>query len=54
MSDSNVHVNLGCLPLVISLIVLWFLLFGVTVDGEHRGLSCSFDRGVELVSKPVK
>lgn len=28
--------------------MIWGLVFGVTIDGRHYGISCSTDRGVEL------
>jgi hypothetical protein len=44
----NISCNLGCIPLVITICVLWFLLFGLTWDGTHYDLNCSCSRGVEL------
>ena len=46
-SSSSVHIGCGCLPLVASILVLWFLLFGLTWHGKHYGISCSCSRGVE-------
>lgn len=42
------QVNVGCLPIVISFIILWGLLFGVTWNGKHHGISCTSDRGVVI------
>lgn len=38
--------GLGCLKFVLTMIVLWALLFGVTWKGRHHGVSCTCDRGV--------
>jgi hypothetical protein len=38
----------GCLGFIAFLIVLWALVFGVTIDGKHYGLSCSVAQGVEI------
>lgn len=39
---------LGCIGCVLTVIVLWALLFGVTYGGKHYGLSCSCAKGVEV------
>jgi hypothetical protein len=40
---------LGCLGIVVILIALWAVVFGVTVDGKHYGLtSCKTDGGVHI------
>lgn len=41
--NRNVDVNLGCLPLVVTMLVLWGLIFGVNVSGKHYGVSCGCD-----------
>lgn len=38
----------GCLRVIITIIVVWAVLFGVTWNGKHYGLSCSCERGVEF------
>ena len=38
----------GCLSLIIFVIIIWALLFGVTINGKHYGLSCSGDKGIEV------
>lgn len=38
----------GCLSFVVFALLAWALIFGVTVNGVHYGISCSFDRGVEV------
>lgn len=56
MSDRTSEASLnffGCLPLVISCLVLWALLFGVTIDGKHYGVSCSCENGVTVESGKV-
>lgn len=42
----EVSASIGCIPAVISLIVLWALLFGFTWNGQHHGVTCTCDRGV--------
>lgn len=42
--------GLGCIGTVLTVIVLWALLFGVTIGGRHYGISCSATRGVEFHS----
>ena len=51
MSDNDgctVRVGWGCLPLVLLVFLGWALLFGVTWNGKHHGISCSRARGVEI------
>lgn len=52
MSGDGVEANVssgGCLSLILGVIVIWALLFGVTLDGKHYGLSgCSCKRGVQV------
>lgn len=37
----------GCITLPVFCILLWAILFGVTVNGKHYGISgCSYDHGV--------
>ncbi len=38
----------GCLSLVVFCLLIWALLFGVTVNGTHYGITCSMARGVEV------
>ena len=38
----------GCIPFVIGIIVLWALVFGVTWNGVHHGISCDSNKGVEV------
>jgi hypothetical protein len=47
-SNSSVSVGCGCLPFVLSCLVLWFLIFGLTWNHKHYDLSCSCAQGVEL------
>lgn len=42
----------GCVGCVVTVIVLWALLFGVTYGGKHYGLSCSCANGVEVAPAP--
>jgi len=39
---------LGCIGTVVAIIVLWALIFGVTIGGQHYGLNCSCNDGVEV------
>ena len=46
-NDSGGGSGCGCITLPVFCIILWAILFGVTVDGKHYGISgCSCDRGV--------
>jgi hypothetical protein len=38
----------GCVSFVLGCIILWALVFGVTWEGKHYGLSCTCDRGVVI------
>ncbi len=40
--------TLGCFPFVLSCLVLWALIFGVTVGDKHYDLSCSCNHGVNV------
>ena len=40
--------GIGCFSLVLFCILVWFLLFGVTVGGVHYGMSCDTTNGVML------
>jgi len=47
--SSNVSCSLGgCLPIVLTVLLLWALLFGVTYGGKHHGVGCSCERGVTV------
>lgn len=58
MSDDNkVSVQTsgpGCLGCVGFLIVVWALLFGLTIGEYHYSVSCSTERGVELQAREVR
>ena len=45
MSDSEGG-GCGCVSVVITVLVLWALVFGVTWDGRHYEVGFSCDRGV--------
>lgn len=47
-SKKKVGDGCGCLGIVFFGIVMWALLFGVTVGDRHYGIGCSTDRGVEV------
>ncbi len=47
-STGNGGSEWGCLPLILTILVLWALLFGVSFDGRHYGIGCSCDRGVTV------
>lgn len=38
----------GCFSIVITAIICWALIFGVTYEGHYYGLSCSCEKGVEV------
>lgn len=38
----------GCLMVILFFFVLWGLIFGVTWNGQHHGISCTTDRGVVI------
>lgn len=39
----------GCFSLILGIILLWALLFGVTINGKHYGIrDCSSEHGVEI------
>lgn len=38
----------GCLVPIVVCILLWGLVFGVTIDGKHHGISCSRNEGVTI------
>ena len=40
--------GVGCVTMIVMFIVVWGLLFGVTIDGKHHGISCSRAKGVEI------
>lgn len=40
---------LGCVGFILACILVWALLFGVTVSGKHYGIKdCSCAHGVEI------
>lgn len=47
-ADSSSESGCGCITFIATVILLWAVLFGLTVDGKHYGMSCSRERGVEL------
>ncbi len=46
-SDANSD-GWGCVSIILWVIVIWALLFGVTVNGRHHGVSRSCERGVGI------
>jgi hypothetical protein len=54
MSDSDIKVKVekggcfGCLGFIVACIIFWALLFGVTWNGKHHGISCTSDKGVVI------
>ena len=44
--DSSSGSPLGCVGFIVTVVVLWAFLFGVTYGGKHHGLSCSCSKGV--------
>jgi hypothetical protein len=41
----------GCLATIVFFVVLWGLIFGVTIGGVHHALSCNTDDGVVIEKK---
>lgn len=48
LPDSSDGAGVGCLPVILFITVMWALVFGVTWEGKHYGMSCSCDRGVAI------
>ncbi len=49
VSTQNQSGCLGCVGVIIACLALWALLFGVTVGGEHYGLSgCDTEGGLKF------
>lgn len=48
MSRRRAVVDVGCLPLIVTILVMWALFFGVTINGKWHGIQCSASRGVEF------
>jgi hypothetical protein len=50
MSDSDSGGGGGgsCLGCILTIFVLWALLFGVSWGGSHYNVGCSCDRGVAI------
>jgi hypothetical protein len=51
MADSNNNGGgspFGCLGCIVTILVMWALLFGVTVGGKHYGVGCSCSEGVRV------
>lgn len=48
MSKSSSGGGCGCISVILGIIAIWAVVFGVTVNGKHYGLSgCSTD-GVQI------
>lgn len=43
----------GCLSFVIFCILVWALVFGLTIGGTHYSMECTSDRGVFIQEKKV-
>jgi hypothetical protein len=39
----------GCVSLILTCVVVWAVIFGVTIGGKHYGMSCSCKRGVDVI-----
>lgn len=53
-SSSSARVSLlpGCVGFIITMLVLWFLCFGATVNGTRYALGCDTDKGVVFTTVP--
>lgn len=38
----------GCTSIILFFILIWALVFGITLSGVHYSLSCNTERGVEI------
>ena len=38
----------GCLGIIVFCLLVWALVFGVTVDGRHYGIGCTCAEGVTV------
>lgn len=47
-SSSSSSSPFGCIGCIVTVLVLWALIFGVTFSGKHYDLSCSCNKGVEV------
>ena len=48
--EANAGGCLGCLSTILFFMLVWALIFGVTIGGVHYGISCSTDSGVSIES----
>lgn len=51
MGETDKTESTGCwgfVTSIIAIIVLWALVFGVTIDGKHYSLSCDAKHGVVI------
>lgn len=49
-SNSTVNCGCGCFSTIISILIIWALIFGITIDGKYYGVSCSCSKGVDISS----
>jgi hypothetical protein len=47
-SGGGSSVGCGCLPIILTIIALWALVFGVTWNGRKYDIGCSCSRGVVI------
>ena len=40
--------NGGCISIILFVFLIWALLFGVTCNGAHHGVTCESKRGVVI------
>lgn len=46
---------MGCIGIILAILTLWAIIFGVTVNGKHYGLtSCKTDGGVHIDTSDKK
>lgn len=49
MSEAKSGGCLGCIGIILAILIMWALLFGVTVGGKHYGLSsCDTHHGLKI------
>lgn len=40
----------GCFSTIAGVFIIWALIFGITVDNKHYGISCSCSKGIDIAS----
>lgn len=40
--------QVGCLNIVLFILVMWVLIFGISIQGKHYQIGCSCNKGVTV------